>query len=172
VTTVVVDASVAIKWMLVENLTPEATALLRTWVRDGVRLIVPAWFVCEVSNVLLQRLRDRQIRLVDAQDNLRDLTRLVTLHPFESEIAPRAIELAQTHGLAASYDCLYLALAERLSCDLWTADENFWNTVKAKVPQVKWVGSMVPPPPPPPPPRSPDHPNTGVVSGPSRCRSQ
>jgi predicted nucleic acid-binding protein len=142
-TSVVVDASVAIKWMVVERLTPEATALLRAWAREGVRLVAPAWFVCEVSNVLLQRLRDRQIRIVDAQDNLRDLTRLVALHPFESEIAPRAIELAQTHGLAASYDCLYLALAERLACDLWMADEQFWNTVKTDFPQVEWVGSVV-----------------------------
>ena len=141
-TSVVVDASLAVKWMLEEIWTAEATLLRRRWATEGIRVIAPAWFVCEVSNVLFQRLRDRQIRLVDAQDNLRDLTRLVALDAFDSALAPRAIELAQAFGLAKSYDCLYLALAERLACDLWTADEQFWSAVSSTFPQVKWLGSV------------------------------
>jgi predicted nucleic acid-binding protein len=142
-TSVVVDASLAVKWMLEETWTAEATLLRRRWAMEGIRVTAPSWFVCEVSNVLFQRLRDRQIRLVDAQDNLRDLTRLVALDAFDSALAPRAIELAQALGLPKTYDCLYLALAERLACDLWTADERFWNAVKPTYPRFRWLGSLV-----------------------------
>src|SRR5262249_59734592 len=99
-TSVVVDASFAVKWMLKEQWTAEATDLLRAWTKDGILTVAPAWFVCEVSNVLFQRLRDHQIRLADAQDNLRDLTRLVVIRTFDPALPPRAIELAQGLGLS------------------------------------------------------------------------
>jgi predicted nucleic acid-binding protein len=37
----------------------------------------------------------------------------------------------------AAYDVHYLALAELLGCELWTADEKFFNSVKKKKPQVR-----------------------------------
>jgi predicted nucleic acid-binding protein len=142
VTHVVVDASVAVKWILNEQWTTEATVLLRTWTREGVNIVVPAWFMCEVSNVLYQRLHNQEIRLVDAQDNLRDLIRVVTLSAFDPSLAPKAMELAQTFALPKTYDCLYLALSERIGCELWTADEHFCAAVSAAHPQVKWIGEL------------------------------
>jgi len=146
-TSVVVDASCAVKWMIEEEWTAEATELLRGWTRDDILPIAPAWIVCEVSNVLFQRFRNHQIRLADAQDNLRDLTRLVAIGTFDPALAPRAMELAQTLGLAKTYDCLYLALAEQIGCELWTADEQFWTAVKDDFPRVKWVGQVLVQPP-------------------------
>jgi predicted nucleic acid-binding protein len=32
---------------------------------------------------------------------------------------------------AAAYDSFYLALAERLGCNLWTADRRLWQAVSA-----------------------------------------
>ncbi|MBI5653900.1 MAG: type II toxin-antitoxin system VapC family toxin [Chloroflexi bacterium] len=40
------------------------------------------------------------------------------------------------------YDCYYLALAELMNCDLWTADERFYNSVKQKFTWVKWIGAL------------------------------
>lgn len=37
----------------------------------------------------------------------------------------RALELASELGQGAAYDAHYLALAEALDCELWTADERF-----------------------------------------------
>jgi predicted nucleic acid-binding protein len=39
-----------------------------------------------------------------------------------------------------SYDTAYLALARLLQCELWTADQKFYNAVKDKAIEVKWIG--------------------------------
>ena len=43
---------------------------------------------------------------------------------------------------AAAYDSYYLALAEALECDLWTADRRLLNAVD--LPWVRWVGERGP----------------------------
>ena len=40
-------------------------------------------------------------------------------------LAKRAIQIANLAGEQHAYDAQFLALAERLQCDLWTADEDF-----------------------------------------------
>ncbi len=52
---VVVDASVACKWVLNEPETPQARALLAHWVAARLQPIAPSWFACEVANVLYRR---------------------------------------------------------------------------------------------------------------------
>jgi predicted nucleic acid-binding protein len=44
--------------------------------------------------------------------------------------------------MPAVYDTHYLALADILGCDLWTADERFFNSVKEQQPRVKWLGEF------------------------------
>lgn len=39
----------------------------------------------------------------------------------------------------AAYDAHYLALAETLNCDLWTADERFYRAASATFKFVKWL---------------------------------
>ncbi len=41
---------------------------------------------------------------------------------------------------AAAYDSFYLALAEALRCELWTADQHLYDAVGQ--PWVRWVGSQ------------------------------
>lgn len=55
----------------------------------------------------------------------------------------RALELAQELQRPAVYDTHYLALADILGCNLWTADEPFFNAVKEQQPRVKWLGDYV-----------------------------
>ena len=33
------------------------------------------------------------------------------------------------HGRASTYDCYYLALADSMDCEYWTADERFYDAV-------------------------------------------
>ena len=41
------------------------------------------------------------------------------------------------------YDCLYAALADLKNCELWTADERFFNAVKDDFPLVRLLGQSV-----------------------------
>jgi hypothetical protein len=40
-------------------------------------------------------------------------------------------------------DARYLALAERESCEYWTADERLWNSVRAQLGWVRWLGEYL-----------------------------
>ena len=64
----------------------------------------------------------------------------VTVRKPEPAVALRALEVADKLGLRASYDAHYLALAEHLGVELWTADDRFWNAAKGSFPWMRWVG--------------------------------
>jgi predicted nucleic acid-binding protein len=144
---VVVDASLAVKWGLVEGNTAESLHLLASWERGSVRRLAPGWFAAEIANVLCKGVRKQVLTVGLAQQGLRQILRAVELRLVEETIAERAIELADLLGLAATYDAQSLALAEHEGCELWTADEALWRTVTPTLPWVRWVGSVVLPPP-------------------------
>jgi predicted nucleic acid-binding protein len=142
---VVVDASLAVKWVLEEDLTAEARAVLLGWQSRETRRIVPSWFCCEVANVLYKRVRKNTLSVLDAQIAVEALLQDVMEHDVEPEVSKRALEIAYQLGNPASYDAHYVALAERLGCEIWTADERFWNASGAAFSFLKWIGNIVPP---------------------------
>jgi predicted nucleic acid-binding protein len=113
----VVDASVAVKWFIVEPGRPEAKRLLDA----GDSLIAPELIVAEVVNVVWKRLMADAIEHSQAADVPRELPQLFTeLCPL-STLAQRALAIAAELRHPA-YDCFYLALAEAKDAKLVTAD--------------------------------------------------
>ena len=55
----------------------------------------------------------------------------------------RALQLASQLKQNAAYDAHYLALAESLSCELWTADERFYRAASPSIDKVHWIGEFV-----------------------------
>jgi predicted nucleic acid-binding protein len=52
----------------------------------------------------------------------------------------RAMDLAERFSLPAVYDAHYLALAERLGGEFWTADRRLVEAVQGALPWVRLVG--------------------------------
>lgn len=144
-TDVVVDTSIAIKWVLTEVQTLEARALLADWLHGGRRPLVPSWFACEMANALYQKFLQDLVTLEDAQRGLEAILATVAVHDFEPRVATRALSLAQRFRQRAAYDVQYLALAELLDCELWTADRRFWLAINAAHPRVRWLGEVAAP---------------------------
>jgi predicted nucleic acid-binding protein len=57
----------------------------------------------------------------------------------ESEVHQRAVRLAERFCLPAAYDAHYLALAERLGGEFWTADGRLFQSVHPALPWVHVV---------------------------------
>lgn len=139
---VVVDASVAIKWVLEEADSEMAQALLDGWISEKKVILAPALLAYEITNIVYRKSLKGEISLDRAKQSIQAIleTDLQLDYPEDAELCLRSIELAKRFNLPAAYDAQYLALAEREECDLWTADARLWNAVKGKINWVKWLG--------------------------------
>ena len=137
--TVVVDASVALKWVIQEENTEDALALWDQWQDGQEQVLAPPIFRSEVTNVLHRQVRRGHLHRLDALAALDSLLSAVaTSEPVN--LYSRALTLAGELGIGAAYDALYLALAELQGCDLWTADQRLVRSVQPNFTQVRWVG--------------------------------
>ena len=139
---VVVDASIAIKWVLEESDSDRAEALLIEWNDKGISIYAPNLLVYEITNALYRKVRKGEITLDRAKEALADISLAEIDFDFSIDFAlsTRAMELANLFSLPATYDSHYLALAERKECELWTADTRLWNSIRGKLEWVRWMG--------------------------------
>ena len=143
---VVVDASVALKWIIDEPDSMVAVTLLNSWTDQGIKVIAPALLTYEVANTLHRQVIKSKITYAEAKQGLTDFYAtgvLLTFLQYE-DISAQAMEFAYNFNLPATYDAHYLALALREECEYWTADTRLWNTVKGKLNWVRWFGDYHP----------------------------
>ncbi|MGB5925003.1 MAG: type II toxin-antitoxin system VapC family toxin [Dehalococcoidia bacterium] len=139
---VVVDASLAIKWVLKEPYAEQALALAEEWAAAGTMPSAPCLLLVEATNVLHRRAMLGHISSSQARQLLAGLLDLGIEIRESPQIHLRAMELARELQRPAVYDTHYLALADILECDLWTADERFFNSIRARQPRIRWLGEF------------------------------
>jgi predicted nucleic acid-binding protein len=116
----VLDANVAVKWFVPEDLTPQAVRLLE----GNHHFVVPDLLYPEAGNALWQKLRRRQITAREARAALEGVANApFTAYPTR-ELASSALELALRLECTV-YDGGYLALAILADCQLVTGDRKF-----------------------------------------------
>jgi predicted nucleic acid-binding protein len=116
--TIVVDASVAVRWSATFDKSDRAEALLRA----GDDIIAPDLVIAEVTNAVW-----KMANFGGASHEAATLHVLEAANYFDelvpaAELKDRALEIALELKHPA-YDCFYLALAELRECRLVTADE-------------------------------------------------
>lgn len=139
---VVVDASLAVKWLVNEVHTDRAFALARSWVRSGIQPVAPYLMPVEVTNALYRRVVLRQVPILAATELLGVFlgTGIELREP--AGLHRRAMELAARLNQDSVYDAHYLALAETMDCELWTADERFYRAASPSFKIVRWLGEL------------------------------
>ncbi len=137
---IIIDASVAVKWPIIEPYTTEARALRDHALHHAIPLIAPALFGYEVTSVLKRKVFEGFMTLTDAQLALADILAIVQLRHFSRPLALRALEISDLARQKLAYDAQYLALAQQLACDFWTADKHFYDEARAAFLQVRWIG--------------------------------
>ncbi len=120
--TIVIDASVALKWVLDEPGKEAADALLEE------ELIAPSLWLLEAANALWRRAQRGEIGGEGAKERLSELYNApVTTTTIEDDLLAAA-DLANVLGHPV-YDCLYLAMAIRENTYVVTADSRFLAAV-------------------------------------------
>jgi len=135
----VVDASVGVKLFVVEPLSERADALfIHLTDNPPARFYVPDLFFVECTNILWKYIRRFGYQAENAQQNVEHLIRLPLGVVSTSELASAALALAVSHGITA-YDACYVALAERLSLPLVTADKRLARRLADSSLDVHWL---------------------------------
>lgn len=139
---VVVDTSLALKWVVYETDTPLARILLRNWIQQNAILLAPDLLSYELTNILYKRMRKNELTLEGATRafNLLMQTNLSFVTITDEMLSLKALDFANRYKLPATYDAHYLALAEHEQCEFWTADARLYHTVKERLP---WVRLML-----------------------------
>lgn len=121
----VIDASVAVKWLIEEDGSSEALDLLKRH-----RMASPDLLIAECANVLWKKVKRAELSAEEAIVAVRLLQRAdIEILPTRN-LMDRALELAITVDHAA-YDCVYLALAVERNWPLVTADDRLRRIVGA-----------------------------------------
>ena len=111
----IVDASVAVKWFVEDVLSGQAVAAINRY-----DFFAPSLILAETANGLWKYARRGDMAVDDCREAVCRLPGFVRTTPDEDLVEDAmALSVSLDHP---AYDCLYLALARRLSLPLLSAD--------------------------------------------------
>ncbi|MDO8691518.1 MAG: type II toxin-antitoxin system VapC family toxin [Dehalococcoidia bacterium] len=143
--TLVVDASVAVKWNLGdEEHADKATLLLTRFSEGKTDLLAPDYIRYEVPSAITVATQGRGPRIAQDQgkEAIEEFLNLGVRTMDSSELILEAYPLVHQYGCAL-YDALYLALAQRLTLPFITADFKLYRRIR-HLPGVVWIGDYSP----------------------------
>jgi predicted nucleic acid-binding protein len=146
-TPVVVDASIAIKWVMAEAGSDAAGELLIRARSGDLALIAPEHLLGEVGNGLRKRVAQKVLTPGDAVDALDMIYDIGLEFVTGADRWVRTLEDALTWGVT-TYDALYIAVALDVDGRLVTADRRLVTSARAASLPVHELGAdpLAPPP--------------------------
>lgn len=134
--TIVVDASVAAKWLFQEPDADRARALLVDTQAGRLSMLAPELLPVEIASSLWKRVYREGLPHDEVEAHYRRFLRLCPGLVGISALTETAfgLALANKHPI---YDCLYVALALGIPCPLVTADERLFRAFGSAFPQVR-----------------------------------
>jgi len=120
----VVDASVAVKWLVAEDDSEAARELAAS----GEDLHAPRLMACEVANALWRKARLGEIERGDAGAMLAAVQDMPVRWGADEAVCADAVRIALALDRPV-HDCVYLALAHRIGAAVVTADLRFANVL-------------------------------------------
>jgi predicted nucleic acid-binding protein len=139
---VVVDANLVAALVLPLSYSEQASDKVADWKRAGVELYAPMLLEYELASILRKAVVVGLMTTEAAIEAMHGFSAL-TVHlwaPTDAlhEGAPR---WAERPGQSKAYDAHYLALAEQMGCELWTADRRPAHGVQqAGAEWARWIG--------------------------------
>lgn len=138
---VCVDASYVLRLLGSSTLDAPAVRLWKEWHEDGRPLVAPTLLYYEVANALRRYVVHGELASQEAAELL-DISLSLDIALYgDDELHRRALQLAGQFSLPATYDSHYLALAERLGAEFWTADRRLMQKVSKSLPWVHLLAS-------------------------------
>lgn len=134
--TVCIDASVVLRYVLMPDDAP-INKVWQSWIKNETNLVAPSLLFYEVTNGLYQQQRNKYLSPETIWKTLELSLDLPITLVNEKNLHLRAREIAMQYNLPATYDAHYLALAEWMDIELWTADMRLVKAIKSF--DLRWV---------------------------------
>lgn len=129
----VVDASVAVKWLIPEEYSEKAMKLLEAWVKQELELNAPRLLRLEVTNALTKYAARGLLKveqLVQGFQIFREIA--ITYSDEDWQLIEEALNASTTMDLSI-YDAIYIVLAKKLNATLITADGKLVDKIKLEM---------------------------------------
>lgn len=142
-TAFVLDASVAVKWVIPsanETLSAESLRLLERYVTGEIDFVVPDIFWAEIGNVLWKGVRQQRWSRTLAEGATSAMKDRNFFTISTQVLLPAALKIALLYDRSI-YDAVYVATAIQFKIEMITADERLANALAASLP-VKWLGAF------------------------------
>ena len=136
-----IDANLVVIIVAPEAQRPAVLRLWESWLEQDRELVAPRLLTYEVTAALWRKVWRELLPQEEAQRAVKAALDIGVTLLDPPGLSERAFELAAHFRRPATYDAHYLALAERLSCPFWTADERLYNAVYADFPLIHWLGN-------------------------------
>lgn len=126
---VVVDASVALKWFLKkEKDRDKARLLLRQFADGKIKFIVPSLWLYEIANAFKNNIYQKMISKVTAKRYLRQVKDLDIVSVDFEPIVDTAFNLSVKLGISV-YDAAYISLSKSQNLPFYTADQKLLDKI-------------------------------------------
>lgn len=126
---VCVDANVVVK-LLMPTLYPAMKEQWASWAQQGTAFVAPPLLRYEAVNAFYQMNKQGSITTATAVAAIENLARLPIELVLEARLHRDAFMIAERFRIRAAYDAHYVALAQHLEAELWTADKRLYNAVQ------------------------------------------
>ncbi|HFE67055.1 MAG TPA: PIN domain-containing protein [Chloroflexi bacterium] len=127
----VFDASYAVRIVTDHKDRPVCKALMERQLDEGYVFYAPSLWLYEVTSTINKLARFGELTETEGLAALKSASTLnAQLVMPDETMALQAFHWTRQLNRAAAYDSFYLALAQQLSCDLWTADKRLVNAVR------------------------------------------
>jgi predicted nucleic acid-binding protein len=135
---VCVDANLVIR-LVVEPKERSVRSLWERWDSEGCQIAAPTLLPYEVANALYRYQKLGYLGAAEVELAFKAALSLPLELHGEPELHWRALDLANRFSLLAAYDAHYLALAELLEGEFWTADQGLVRAVQSSLDFVRLV---------------------------------
>lgn len=140
---VVVDANLVAALVIPLPYSEHALRWISRWIKDKEDIFAPILLEYELITILRKAV---QVELLTGNGAIEAINKILAIGiqytaPTEA-LHIQALNVAERLGHSKAYDAQYLALADQLRSDFWTADKRLVNAAnQAGLNRVNWIGN-------------------------------
>jgi predicted nucleic acid-binding protein len=139
---IVIDANITVSLFVPLPYSGAAENMIRLWRKQGAELYAPGLWQVEIVSVVRKMVSLGQMNADGARFAIANLDSLQVeiVHP-DRDLLEQSYLWAERIGQRVAYDAQYLALAESIQADFWSADQRLISALQAR--QIPWAHSLL-----------------------------